>query len=457
MTSSERHLVFISHANPEDNEFARWLGMHLVRRGYQVWSDITKLIGGETWWNDIEDAIRNDTAKFIFVLSGASNTKQGTRNELHLALNLERQVGIRDFVIPLLVDSELAFGDINIQLSNRNAIRCTDGWAQGLSQLLAKLEEDGVPRNQETCDPTTVSNWWREHIAGAGVLRDSPTPMASNWFPLTGLPEQMRVIHLEGKKWKDDPDRLPAHRIAGYVVSFASSEELGLGGCKEDIVNTRDAIAEEAKGTPIYPQNLRFAVVRLLRLAWAYTVKDLGMPTSSLANGNSVGYFTDELLGGEKRTGFSVPGLCSGQRALTGQYRGHRWHYGLSGDVTLEPEPSFILRGHVLFSDDGTSLWDSKARLHRARRSACSNWWNDRWRDMMLAAVAWMSRRQADNQGEIRLILSETLDAVLDSAPRVFQSPVTFGDADIAEDVVEDADWDAAEEFGDNEGDDDAD
>ena len=59
--------MFISHANPEDNLFARWFGLQLTREGYSVWSDITKLIGGETFWAAVEDAIRNHTAKFVFV------------------------------------------------------------------------------------------------------------------------------------------------------------------------------------------------------------------------------------------------------------------------------------------------------------------------------------------------------------------------------------------------------
>lgn len=170
MELQERHLVFISHANPEDNQFVRWLGMQLTRHGYQVWSDITKLIGGETWWNDIEEAIRNNTAKMLFVLSTAGNSKPGTRKELHLALNVERQHQLRDFVIPIIVDQELAVSDINIQISNRNAIPFVDGWAGGLARVLQKLDDDDVPRDGEAFAPATVTKWWREHIDchGAG-------------------------------------------------------------------------------------------------------------------------------------------------------------------------------------------------------------------------------------------------------------------------------------------------
>ena len=49
----ERRLVFISHANPEDNEFTSWLGTRLTAAGYEVWADVFRLIAGEVFWRDI--------------------------------------------------------------------------------------------------------------------------------------------------------------------------------------------------------------------------------------------------------------------------------------------------------------------------------------------------------------------------------------------------------------------
>jgi len=81
-----RNMVFVSHANPEDNDFARWLSLQLANEGYPVWCDVTRLLGGETFWEDIQDAIANRTAKFIFALSRNSNAKAGALDELNCAL-----------------------------------------------------------------------------------------------------------------------------------------------------------------------------------------------------------------------------------------------------------------------------------------------------------------------------------------------------------------------------------
>ena len=66
---NERTVVFVSHVTPQDNDFVLWLCARLASAGYEVWSDVTKLIGGEVFWRDIEDAIRNHTAKFLSVLT----------------------------------------------------------------------------------------------------------------------------------------------------------------------------------------------------------------------------------------------------------------------------------------------------------------------------------------------------------------------------------------------------
>ena len=68
---SDRRFVFINHATPEDNPFTAWLGARLSAAGYDVWSDILVLGGGETFWNDINEGIRRKSAIFIPVLSTA--------------------------------------------------------------------------------------------------------------------------------------------------------------------------------------------------------------------------------------------------------------------------------------------------------------------------------------------------------------------------------------------------
>ena len=72
-----RDTLLLSHANPEDNEFTLWLALQLANEGYRVWCDLTKLLGGEVFWDDIEEVIKTRAVKVLYVLSRTSNAKDG--------------------------------------------------------------------------------------------------------------------------------------------------------------------------------------------------------------------------------------------------------------------------------------------------------------------------------------------------------------------------------------------
>jgi TIR domain len=87
---ARRRVVFISHANPEDNAFTIWLSARLACAGYEVWSDIANLLGGEEFWDNIEEAIRRHSAKVVAVLSRRAQQKKGVLDEINCAISVER-------------------------------------------------------------------------------------------------------------------------------------------------------------------------------------------------------------------------------------------------------------------------------------------------------------------------------------------------------------------------------
>ena len=64
-----RDLIFISHAAPEDNEFALWLSSKLAIAGYRVWIDRKRFRGGVDMWDTIERVLRNNALKQIVVFT----------------------------------------------------------------------------------------------------------------------------------------------------------------------------------------------------------------------------------------------------------------------------------------------------------------------------------------------------------------------------------------------------
>jgi hypothetical protein len=142
-----RDTIFISHAtlgedeNGLDNEFSLWLYLRLVGMGYKVWCDIKKLKGGEDFWTEIEYEIRDNTVKYLYVLSGNSNHREGTLKELAVALKTKKELKDPHFIIPLHIDKLLSSDDTNIELVRLNSIKFTDRWSKGLGSLLERLSD----------------------------------------------------------------------------------------------------------------------------------------------------------------------------------------------------------------------------------------------------------------------------------------------------------------------------
>jgi hypothetical protein len=108
------------------------------------------------------------------------------------------------------------------------------------------------------------------------------------------------------------------------------------------------------------------------------------------------------------------------------------WHYAISGKPEILPYPHLVIRGHVLFSDSGAALWTDAEKSAKARRNQCKGWWNDEWRDRMLAA---MSLLKSDD-GSIALPMSVKECVFLEAQPDTFESPVSYdGEKAIDEDL----------------------
>lgn len=163
-----RDIIFLSHANPDDNEFTRWLALRLGAKGYPVWCDLAKLLGGEDFWKNIENELRERTVKLLYVLSRKSNHRNGTLKEMAFANGIAREEGLADFVIPLSVD-DLPHTQVNIELNRLISIPFEHGWAAGLNQLLTKLDEDNVPKNP-LFSPRAVASW--SFAQGGGRLKE---------------------------------------------------------------------------------------------------------------------------------------------------------------------------------------------------------------------------------------------------------------------------------------------
>ncbi len=177
-----RDHLFVSHAS-EDDDFAEWLTLKLTAEGYKVWCDHVKLLGGESYPKDIDKAIKNQTFRFLALMSRSSLFKPNPLKERTLALNIAKER--ENFVIPLNVDG-LTTKEIDWMTSDIIFIPFHHTWFSGLEQLLTNLSRARAPRT--AVDGRAAVREWYEQI---DVLMHKPEQISSNLVPITEIPKHV--------------------------------------------------------------------------------------------------------------------------------------------------------------------------------------------------------------------------------------------------------------------------
>ena len=438
-------MIFISHALPEDNEFTRWLALRLAKEGYPIWCDLTKLLGGEDFWRDIQDAIKNRTTKFLFVLSRNSNEKGGVLKELALATRVGKNRN--DFIIPLKID-DLPSDDTTIELVRLNSVDFLTSWTAGFKRLLEKLEKDRVPKD-ERFNPSTVASWWRDQQRQQSGVQAATENCACNWFKISDLPETIYLHSLDGAfkgEEKELPIGIPNYRYKSGVFCFeaAASASARLRDGHDKTITHTEALQMndfQYRGhsqLKIDKSEAKNIVTNLLRRAFEMRCLEAGLKEYNLAGDARCFYFAEGILKGEKVHYYHLDGhkayrQMTGRQTLLprdGHPRHRIWHFALQGKLIRWPELAFAITSHVVFSENG-ELIKSKARQHSARRKQCKMWHNDTWLDRLLAAMFHL--HDPDSTLFISVPCGSGVGFSVQTKPLLFESPVVYDVVDPAE------------------------
>ena len=232
-----------------------------------------------------------------------------------------------------------------------------------------------------------MTSWWREQFSADGGVRDQPQEHLSNWFPITDLPDEI-YFHILFDSRSDNPKvktdlPYPAFQQRNYLVSFAKAddfedklgESLRIGDTHT--FQTADFLAGKVRQEIITRKEGRDFITRLLRLAWQRMVQRRSLPVYELANETRCFYFTKGMVehdtisfrnmnGGTSHR--SVVGFKTVKATDSREESKRYWHFGIQARPLVYPQIAYCIKPHVIFSDDGQSIWEGKLRLHRARR-----------------------------------------------------------------------------------------
>jgi hypothetical protein len=419
-----RDTIFICHATPDDNDFARWLGARLTGHGYKVWADMFGLKGGTPFWNTIEDALREHACKVIYVASKASvdPKRQGVRNELSVADAVRKVLNDPAFIIPVRLD-DVAFTDFPILVHQLNALDFSQGWGKCLIELLDTLETANVPRTDH--DQTAEFERWRQDaVKTAALVSNEAEPVLTSLSLINALPAEVRYL-----KHNADPAAITqALRASGIpfapfyqlLITFAGLDEINAALPTPMVAELRAQTPMETflagevadVTTPRRPDASNIATA-LLRQHVERHLTQRGLKELP-QRGSSAFYFSDGLVLNNKVPYTAASGRRTNKNVVGRSERNKvYWHLAMKVNVVLGP-PAFVrFKPYVAFSDDGQTAIADPKRTSPIRRRFCKNWWNQHWRQLQEAFAVWLADGQAERaialDGSQRLVLAGRL------------------------------------------------
>jgi len=387
-SDSTRDHLFISYAG-EDWSFAEWLALRLTAEGYKVWCDRFKLLGGESYPKDIDDAIKNGSFRLLAVLSRHSIRKPNPLKERTLALNLARQRN-ENFLIPLNLDGRSPT-DLDWMVSDLTFVAFHLSWAEGLAQLLTLLQKSDAPRTFDE-GRSAAASWFDTKK----LVSQKEERLWGNIAAITELPTDIYRFEMEANVPDDErleilklwPNATEGNIHWSFVYpppDIAGRYRLKVRGKIADWKAARSSdINVRRTATYVFNQSLRsLCLSRGLKLT----------PDGTTC------YFPDSLLPNNRLPFTSYDGSRTWVRSvgvrnfktLTGR-EACRYHLAPNLKVWLDHDLGNFVHVRVrllLTTLSGTPL-EEKPALRRRKR-ICRTWWNYEWLSRTLAVLQFLS------------------------------------------------------------------
>jgi hypothetical protein len=439
----DKETLFISHATPEDNDFALWLASRLQLLGYEVWVDKNSMLGGEKFWEEIDQIIRNKAAKLLLVYSKnicqkdqdgnpiLGKLRDGIYKEFSLAESIAKQYTLKDFIILLNIDG--ADYNLFIGADRLNQITFHENWATGFRQLEKKLKNSGIPKNSSNID-NNFWDWYKnQYVCKNGIISKKEL-YYSNWWPISQLPEFFYIYQFRSEKQAKEiygqENRFPISKISNHLSSFEpdllfefGEEDNKFTVRPQNIFHIKISDIINGLNSDDFPtqRDAENHLKSLLRRVFHLIMKNRKMFWYEMANKRQTYFYTPANLDSWK-VKFEFPFRPKRKRKtknLIGTYRrSEYWHYAVSCKPILEPIMAFSLKNHLIFTSDGFDVWKDKEgninkkkiQTHRRSKASISRFFNEEWRDMLLAFINGLKK---DGRIEIRLSKNFVLEMPL--------------------------------------------
>lgn len=396
--NADKKLIFISHAQPEDDYLAVWLASKLRQLGYVVWVDKDNLNKGDAFWNEIELKMKNESFRFIPLVSEkyiekAQDKNSGVFLEITLAKSIARKID--NYTLPLRVDN-CNYDDFPISILPLDTIDFSRNWGKGLKELIEELELQKIEKVE--VEPNVLQQW-HKYLDIHGQVLSKPDFYGSNWLKST-LPKTLSIYRFSGdaiKAQKKIPFALK--RDKDYILGFFDDNGLDLRTEYRQDIDVDDFLFDETftlnSGDSIIGTQQHF--VQLMNSAInEFFYQHENIKCWKKKSKEKI-YYTRKPPRDSGGYPFNI-GNRKGWRTLKGKKGEIFWNYSLSFKFQLNPFPHYVVNPHILISDNKGFKEDDR----KHRRSIPKEWFNRHWYDRIFAFMNYVN----DGKDEQFLIIN---------------------------------------------------
>lgn len=434
-----RDTIFISHATPEDNDFSIWLANRLQLLGYKVWLDKNGLLGGEKFWEEIDQVIRNKAIKILMVYSKnicqrdefgniiEGKLKDGISKEISLSESIGKTQSLNDFIILMNIDG--AKYNLFIGADRLNQIPFYDNWADGFKQLEKKLRHDEVLK--EDSNITDFGNWYENQFILPNSVHEKKELYYTNWWSIDNLPKSFFVYHFDNKSQADIISKqwydFPKKGVSNNIFTFEKKNSF-LVQRDEDEIEIIPKKIYEVFISDIYNRNISEEfpnqrdcenyLKQLLSRIFHELMKKRGLDWYEMSSKKNAYFHNLKSLPTQKVKYQLKNSSKPKTKNLIGKYKSFgKWHFAITARPILFPVLCFNLKSHITFTSNGFKVWEKgnkvdTEKLHSHRRAKGKRMFNEEWRDIFLAFI---SSLKIDE--EIKLPLSSNFTLTMNDSP----------------------------------------
>lgn len=407
---SEREHLFISYS-PEDRLIADWLARKLTVEGYRVWCEHVCFNNEDKFPIDVHKAIQEKTFRVIAIYSNAALNNPDVVLQRNIAIGVGKERD-EDFLISLNVN-EIQEEKLDRITRCLKFISFKENWAEGLKQLLLKLDALNCPKPLFDGKRVVAASFFEED-----TLLDSSEPVFSNYLKIENIP---KVIY-----------RFKANRIL-------TNEEVEGFRCewscrKVDSIfllafhQPPDSIANQLQlsdaGRVLWQQVRRINGICSVDLVSELLQKSLLVKCFQkgllYCDESKLQYFPKDLLKGNRLNYVKPNGsksyvqVCNSRTYRKGA-KSEKYQYYLAPTFSINRNLfanfAVLIRIRIRFSYlEGKPL---KKRLVNSRRKhLCQNWWNDDWLNRIMAICQFFADEEKIIIGEMeeeKIVISTKL------------------------------------------------